>query len=246
VLETAVEYGLLGSNPAAGKRRRLKATKPARPWVEPEQLPALLDAAPPGVGRTLLSVLAGTGLRISEALALRWRHVDLMGAGTLSIVASKTDAGVRSVDLTAALREEIRRWWRDTSFDRPDVDGEPAEPLEPAARRASASGRAGERGTRKGRNHTHRPDHLPQPEKDVREPSLRGRRRKTTLRTRPISSAIPTPGSASALHAGDEAAGAALGTALRAHDRAIEWAQMGTNHELERVLATAQATENPA
>jgi hypothetical protein len=32
------------SAPAAGKRRRLKPTRPRRPWVEPEQLPALLDA----------------------------------------------------------------------------------------------------------------------------------------------------------------------------------------------------------
>ena len=31
VLETAVEYGLLAANPASGKRRRLKSTKPARP-----------------------------------------------------------------------------------------------------------------------------------------------------------------------------------------------------------------------
>jgi Phage integrase family len=43
-----------------------------------------------------------------------------MGAATLSVVASKTDAGVRSVDLTAALREELRRWWRETKYDRPD------------------------------------------------------------------------------------------------------------------------------
>jgi integrase len=88
--------------------------------VEPEQLPALLDAAPDGAGRMLLAILAGAGLRISEALDLRWRHVDLMGAGTLSIIHSKTDARVRTVDLTAALREELRRWWRETSHDRPD------------------------------------------------------------------------------------------------------------------------------
>lgn len=93
VRETAVEYGLMAQNPASGKRRRLKSTKPARPWVEPEQLPTLLDKAPDGVGRVMLAVLAGTGLRIGEALSLRWRHVDLMGAGTLSIVASKTNAG---------------------------------------------------------------------------------------------------------------------------------------------------------
>ena len=36
------------------------------------------------------------------------------------------------------------------------------------------------------------------------------------------------------------------GPHLPAFDRAIEWAQMGTNGERERVLATAEATENPA
>jgi len=35
------------------------------------------------------------------------------------------------------------------------------------------------------------------------------------------------------------------GAHLRAYDRAIHWAQMGTNQELERVLATAEATKNP-
>jgi hypothetical protein len=33
---------------------------------------------------------------------------------------------------------------------------------------------------------------------------------------------------------------------LKAYDRAIEWAQMGTNDALERVPATAEATKNPA
>lgn len=114
VLETAVEYGLLTQNPAAGKRRRLKSTRPSRPWVEPEQLIALLDATNtedgrPGAGRVLLVLLAGAGLRIGEALALRWQHVDL-ATGTLHVVDAKTAAGVRSVDLTAALREELVLW----------------------------------------------------------------------------------------------------------------------------------------
>ena len=73
ILELAVEYELIEGNPAAGKRRRLKATKPRRPWVEPEQLPALLDGAEgrlAGRGRPLLATLAVAGLRIDEALSL--------------------------------------------------------------------------------------------------------------------------------------------------------------------------------
>jgi len=123
VLECAVEYGLIAANPASGKRRRLKSTRPSRPWVEPEQLPALLDAAKVDgkaeVGRVLLGVLAGAGLRIGEALTLRWRHVDLP-TGTLHIVGSKTAAGVRSVDLTATLREELVLWKAATRYSEPD------------------------------------------------------------------------------------------------------------------------------
>jgi len=119
VLETAVEYGLLAQNPASGKRRRLKSTRPNRPWVEPQQLPALLDSAKTGnragIGRVLLGLLAGTGLRIGEALDLRWRHVDL-ATGTLHVGKAKTEAGVRSVDLTSALREELVLWRAESLF----------------------------------------------------------------------------------------------------------------------------------
>jgi integrase len=68
ILEAAVDDELIGSNPATGSRRRLKADKPARPWVEPEQLMALIDAAS-GAGGVLLTLLAGGGLRIGEARA---------------------------------------------------------------------------------------------------------------------------------------------------------------------------------
>jgi integrase len=118
VLETGVEYGHLPSNPAAGRRRRVKAVKPSRTHVEPEQLMALLRAAedlmtPQGnpsayraIARPLLATLSGAGLRIGEALALEWRDVSL-GGRTLNVRESKTDAGVREVDLTPALAEEL-------------------------------------------------------------------------------------------------------------------------------------------
>jgi integrase len=35
VLAVAVEYELLPANPATGRRRRVKGTKPRRPWAEP-------------------------------------------------------------------------------------------------------------------------------------------------------------------------------------------------------------------
>jgi hypothetical protein len=75
ILELAVDYGHLARNPAASKggRPRLKEAKPQRSWVEPEQLMALLDAAPTG-HRPVLALLAGAGLRVGEACALDWRE----------------------------------------------------------------------------------------------------------------------------------------------------------------------------
>lgn len=113
VLESAVDDELIASNPAAGSRRRLKAGRPARPWVEPEQLVTFLNAAPKGAGRVLIAILAGAGLRIGEALALRWRDVDL-GTGTLYVRDAKTAKGIREVHLTPALRELLALWRADT------------------------------------------------------------------------------------------------------------------------------------
>jgi len=118
VLEDAVEYDLIDRNPALGRRRRLKAPRPHRVWLDrAEQITALLDAAGQldrdaradrrALGRrALLSTLAFGGLRIGEALDLRWRDVDLAG-GRLRVRQAKTDAGVRLVDLLPALLDEL-------------------------------------------------------------------------------------------------------------------------------------------
>ena len=107
ILDLAVDYSYLPSNPAASKggRRRVKETPPARTWVEPEQLMALLDAAPKR-HRPVLATLAGTGLRVGELCALDWRDLDL-ATGTLTVQASKTPAGRREVDLPSGLVTEL-------------------------------------------------------------------------------------------------------------------------------------------
>lgn len=109
ILEVAVEYGHIERNPAQGKRRRLKGTEPKRSWVEPEQLPALIDAADPFF-RPIIATLAGAGLRVGEACALDWSDVSL-AAGTLVVRESKTAAGTgREVDLPVGLHEELATW----------------------------------------------------------------------------------------------------------------------------------------
>ena len=84
ILDVAVERELIDRNPARGKRRRLKQRKPVRTTLDrAEQIEALISAAreldrEARVDRraipraALLSTLLFSGVRIGEALALRW------------------------------------------------------------------------------------------------------------------------------------------------------------------------------
>jgi integrase len=131
ILDIAVERELIDRNPARGRRRKLRQRAPERTWLDrAEQIEALLQAAGEldsearvdrraTPRRALLATLTLAGLRISEALSLRWRDVDL-AAGRLRVRGSKTDAGVRQVDLLPALREELSTHKAQTRFGWPD------------------------------------------------------------------------------------------------------------------------------
>jgi integrase len=116
ILEVAVEYDLIDRNPAHGRRRRLRSSTTRRPWLDrAEHIVALLDAAGDldqkaraarGQRRALLATLVFGGLRIGEALALRWCDVDLV-RNTIGVTAAKTDAGMRDVNILPALRDEL-------------------------------------------------------------------------------------------------------------------------------------------
>jgi integrase len=62
VLDDAVEFGYLETNPARGKKRRLKRTKPRRTWLQLPEVQALLGAA--GDHRALLATMILSGLRV--------------------------------------------------------------------------------------------------------------------------------------------------------------------------------------
>lgn len=108
MLATAYEDGHVTRNPAAGVRvvvpgeRERKVKRPT-----PEQTRALL-AEMPAEHADLTYLLAATGLRIGEALALTWADLirDEDGRPLLHVRRSKTHAGVRTVPLSP---ETLRR-----------------------------------------------------------------------------------------------------------------------------------------
>ena len=116
ILAMAVEYGHLATNPAAGRRRRLKLP-PRRPvhLDTAEQIIALLDAAGDldrarrwrtNDRRAIIATLIFAGPRAHELCHMLWRDVDLAN-GRLHIGRSKTQAGLREITLLPVLRDEL-------------------------------------------------------------------------------------------------------------------------------------------
>jgi integrase len=83
ILETAVEYGYLSTNSARGVKFPLKELKDAPSIIAGADFLKLLAHLREPY-RTMLSLIAATGLRIGELLALRWRVLDLEH-GTLAV-----------------------------------------------------------------------------------------------------------------------------------------------------------------
>jgi integrase len=116
VLEQAVEDGLLASNPARGRRRRLKATRPRPVHLDGvDQIVAMLDAAreldadplTQTSGRyPLVATLIFAGPRAGEAGEFDVRDLDLARA-RLMVGRSKTDAGMRTIDVLPVLRDVL-------------------------------------------------------------------------------------------------------------------------------------------
>jgi integrase len=123
ILESAVEYGYLQTNPARGVKFPQKGLKEKPAIIAGESLVKLLDR----LGEphhTMVQLIAATGLRIGELLALRWSAVDLEG-GTLTVRESvyegtfqppKTQRALRTIPLgpqvmatLMALRERAKR-----------------------------------------------------------------------------------------------------------------------------------------
>lgn len=116
ILAVAVERQLLDSNPAAGRRRRLRkrAKRPVH-LDNVHQIQALLDAAAEldrdprwqiSDRRANVATLVLGGPRASELTHALWRDVDLAN-GRMKIGRSKTEAGLREIHLLPLLRDEL-------------------------------------------------------------------------------------------------------------------------------------------
>jgi integrase len=100
-----------------------RLVKQERPCFTEDEVKKIISAAQEP-WKTLYWLLAQTGLRISEALALSWNDIDFLGR-RISITKSvfgreiqptKTDAGVRSILISPALNLQLERYknldWR--------------------------------------------------------------------------------------------------------------------------------------
>jgi integrase len=114
VLDDAVERDVLDKNVARGKKRRLKAQRPRRTWLEIEEVRAMLDVV--DTHRALLATQILAGLRVGELTALRWRDVDL-ARGKIRVADSKTDAGHRDVEISPNLLGLLKVHKADATYD---------------------------------------------------------------------------------------------------------------------------------
>lgn len=119
VLDTAVRDGALATNPAAVIRRP-KVTAKEAPHLTPTQVAELLRAAEDTRYAPLFALLAYTGLRRGEALALQWSDVDLTKGllrvrgtlarvqGRLLVTEPKTAKSRRFVPISAPAERLLR------------------------------------------------------------------------------------------------------------------------------------------
>jgi integrase len=117
ILDDAVEYKLVDANAARGKRRRMKVARSRRSFLEPDMVVDLLDEAGAWEDslpehqrygrRVVLATLCIAGPRISELTGARRARLDVHG-GRLRVGEAKTEAGLRDLELTAFLLDELR------------------------------------------------------------------------------------------------------------------------------------------
>lgn len=123
MLEEAREDQLITVNPASALMRalRLRVRKESTVSVEPETIARILERAESSAQRPALTLLAHTGLRISEACGLQWGDIDFDGREARierqlqwwgSLEPLKTARSRRTLQLSQWLVDEMRGWRR--------------------------------------------------------------------------------------------------------------------------------------
>lgn len=109
-LKVAVREGWIQSNPADHllPHERPKNDQKEMRCVSSSEIPKLLKAASTDRWRTLFALLIFTGLRIGEALALRWEDIDIWNE-QITVRESKTKAGERTVMLMSSLKQPLAK-----------------------------------------------------------------------------------------------------------------------------------------
>jgi integrase len=88
-----------------------RAEQKRNDWLQPAEDAALLDCPTTPTERIVVRLLRWTGMRVSEAHALRVKDVDLApGLECIFVRKSKTDAGQRQIPVPPSLGFEIERW----------------------------------------------------------------------------------------------------------------------------------------
>ncbi len=140
VVDDAVEYKLLDANPARGRRRRMRLPRSRGAFLEPDMVVDILDEAQAWEQdlpahqrygrRAVLATLCLAGPRISELTSASRSLLDLHG-GRLRVGESKTEAGLRDIELTAFLLGELRSHLAALPEDRRGKAGSPSVPIFP-------------------------------------------------------------------------------------------------------------------
>ena len=102
ILESAVEHGSLDSNPARGVKFPQQGMKQKPAMIAGDDFVRLLRLLSEP-HRTMVSLIAATGLRVGELLALRWGALNL-GVGTLAVRESVFEGTFQTPKTQRALR----------------------------------------------------------------------------------------------------------------------------------------------
>ncbi len=114
IFDSAEREELIDSNPA---KRIERPRTPKRNWrlLEPAEVPTVSKGFSDARARRVFLTLALTGLRRSEAVRLRWGHVNLL-EGTLRVVESKSEEGERLIAISPTLLRELGDQYAETPF----------------------------------------------------------------------------------------------------------------------------------